>query len=298
MFLYLELNNESNNIIQKINKLKNSNVEDHIKGDLNNLLDKENINGKVYTRIKDIEKAIEKMSRKGYTDVSQMTDLVGGKIVASNIGDVYKLKEYLTQQYNSFEINDFIKNPLNSGYRSLHLDLNIKDQRVEVQIKTLQMDKAQSITHDTLYKNSPDIQELKMPTINLSREIYAYYADKENYFETTDINKISKNPLINYIEKENSKALENNDRLEKQRSLLDIQEDKFNKAKIYLNNIDKYSTVDKAGIIDRFFGRDKNNKNSENLKMYKEKLESLGIKDGADYEKQYKEFNKLKDEMN
>jgi|GEM_PF-721918 len=284
-------------IVGRIEQLKKDNAEDILKHELNNFLDKENVNGSISTRIKDVEKAIEKMSRKGYTDVKQMTDLVGGKIVTQNVNDIYKLKDLLTKNYTSFEINDFIQNPQNSGYRSLHLDLNIKNQRVEIQIKTPQMDKAQLITHDTLYKNAPNIQELKMPILYLSRNIYDYYTNKNKYFERIDINKIAKNPLVEYIENENQKALGRIKNLDKQRELIDIQEDKFNKARIYLDNIDRLSEVNKNGILGKIFGNPQNKNNNENIKIYKNKLESIGISDKKDYEIQYKDFIKLKDEV-
>lgn len=299
-FIEREMTKDHGNkdIVQEINQLKTSNVENILKRELNNILDRDNINGKISTRIKDVHKAIEKMSRKGYTDVKQMTDLVGGKIVVTSINDIYKLKDKLAQTYNVFEVNDFIQNPQSSGYRSLHLDLNVKNQRVEIQIKTHEMEKAQSITHDTLYKNLPEIQELKMPIVYLSRNIYDYYTDKDKFFEKSDINQILKNPLVNYIEKENLKAMERIDSLEKQKALIDIQEDKFTKAKIYLTNIDKYNDQNvKTSIINKIFGKDSNNKNSDNIKIYKEKLESLGVRDWNDYETQYNNFNKIKEEM-
>ena len=51
-------------------------------------------------------KSNRKMSRKGYTDVKQMTDLVGSKIVTQNV-NVFINKRFINKNYTSFEINDF-----------------------------------------------------------------------------------------------------------------------------------------------------------------------------------------------
>ncbi|MFP4697914.1 MAG: hypothetical protein ACLFMO_04315 [Eubacteriales bacterium] len=50
--------------------------------------------------MKDYNKAIEKIKRKGYTSVNQLTDLCGGKIVTNNIDDIYKFKNSIESNNN------------------------------------------------------------------------------------------------------------------------------------------------------------------------------------------------------
>jgi putative GTP pyrophosphokinase len=67
------------------------------------------------------------------------------------------------------EKRDYIKNPKPSGYRSLHLIVEVpiylhsgkKMVKVEVQLRTIAMDFWASIEHKLRYKNNIDKEEVK-----------------------------------------------------------------------------------------------------------------------------------------
>jgi hypothetical protein len=80
--------------------------------------------------------------------LTQMQDIGGGRSVLDSVDSVYRLKEsYLDKkgQYEVVHIDDYIRSPKLSGYRSLHLVLKYKSIKypeynnllLEVQIRTL-----------------------------------------------------------------------------------------------------------------------------------------------------------------
>ena len=110
---------------------------------------------KVLTRIKDLDRAIEKIDRKGYTRIDQFTDLAGMKFLTRNLSDLYKVVDYLNITYHPFSANDYIKFPKSSGYKGYHTNFYYKGFNVEVQLQTHAMAKASLITHDRFYKQMP-----------------------------------------------------------------------------------------------------------------------------------------------
>ena len=98
-------------------------------------------------------------------------DMAGVRIVCSFPDDIYTLAECLIQQddVTLIQREDYIKNPKPSGYRSLHLIIEVpiflkeekKNVKVEVQLRTIAMDCWASLEHKLRYKrNIPkDLQE-------------------------------------------------------------------------------------------------------------------------------------------
>ena len=82
--------------------------------------------------------------------------------------DIYVLADCLLQQddIKLIEVKDYIKNPKPSGYRSLHLIVQVpiflqntkKFVNVEVQFRTIAMDFWASLEHDLKYKAVRKIQ--------------------------------------------------------------------------------------------------------------------------------------------
>ena len=100
-----------------------------------------------------------------------ITDIAGVRVICSFPEDVYKLEEYFLMQddVKLIERKDYIKNPKPSGYRSLHLIVEItiflrsekKNMKVEVQIRTMAMDFWRSLEHKLRYKKTlpADLEE-------------------------------------------------------------------------------------------------------------------------------------------
>lgn len=94
-------------------------------------------------------------------------DIAGVRVICSFPEDIYMLADCLLKQDDVVlvERKDYIKNPKPSGYRSLHLIIEIpiflqnekKMMKVEVQFRTIAMDFWASVEHKVRYKkNIPD----------------------------------------------------------------------------------------------------------------------------------------------
>ena len=85
------------------------------------------------------------------------------------IDDIYEVAQMLTKQDDValIETKDYIQNPKENGYRSLHLILEIpvffsdrkQPMKVEVQIRTIAMDFWASLDHQLRYKKDVEHAE-------------------------------------------------------------------------------------------------------------------------------------------
>lgn len=93
---------------------------------------------------------------------NQIFDVAGVRIICSFPKDIYLMADLLLKQddVHLIEKKDYIKNPKTSGYRSLHLIVEIpiflvngkKMMKVEVQLRTIAMDFWASLEHKVYYK--------------------------------------------------------------------------------------------------------------------------------------------------
>ena len=125
----------------------------------------------IKTRLKSIPSIMEKLERKNI-EVSlpsieqNLNDIAGIRVVCSFIQDVYTIAEALLKQddITLVEKKDYIKNPKENGYRSLHLIVEVpifleKEKRsvkVEIQLRTIAMDCWASLEHQLRYKKEID----------------------------------------------------------------------------------------------------------------------------------------------
>lgn len=117
-------------------------------------LDIDNPINQVSTRIKSTESIILKLQRKNLPltieSLNSLNDIVGARIVCDFLDNVYLVSDKLKNNKNIkiIEVKDYIKNPKNSGYRGIHLiieipvsiDGTLKNIRSEIQIRTVCMD--------------------------------------------------------------------------------------------------------------------------------------------------------------
>lgn len=140
----------------------------------------------VSTRLKRNESIAKKMLRKNIPITienieNNICDIAGIRVVCSYIDDIYMLAEALLKQddIRLVEICDYIKNPKPSGYRSLHLIVEIpiflvdKKQlvKVEVQIRTIAMEFWASLEHQMKYKREKSIEQLEERLKQCAEEI-------------------------------------------------------------------------------------------------------------------------------
>ncbi|MEQ6390773.1 GTP pyrophosphokinase family protein [Bacillaceae bacterium S4-13-58] len=126
----------------------------------------------VKSRVKNPESIFKKIHRKGY-EVSldsireNIRDIAGIRITCSFISDIYKISRMLQEQKDItvVEVKDYIENPKQNGYRSLHLIIQIpifmsdreENVYVEIQIRTIAMDFWASLEHKIYYKYNQEI---------------------------------------------------------------------------------------------------------------------------------------------
>ena len=121
----------------------------------------------IKTRLKKPESILEKMKRRNVPFDPQalqdnIFDIAGVRVICSYPKDVYMLEEYLLRQDDIVLIDrkDYIENPKESGYRSLHLIVSVpiflagetKMMNVEIQFRTIAMDFWASLEHTVNYK--------------------------------------------------------------------------------------------------------------------------------------------------
>ena len=119
-------------------------------------------------RIKSLDSIVDKLRRRGY-DVTidniyaHIQDLAGIRVICNYMDDIYYLRSLLTR-FESFRVIrevDYIKEPKPSGYRSLHLVVNVPIVisegtmvlPVEIQLRTIAMDMWASLEHELRYKS-------------------------------------------------------------------------------------------------------------------------------------------------
>jgi putative GTP pyrophosphokinase len=100
---------------------------------------------------------------------ARIRDIAGIRVVCAFVSDVYLVADMLTRQpdLSVVQTKDYIAEPKQNGYRSLHLIVEIpvflSDRvvkvPVEVQLRTVAMDFWASLEHKIYYKYDPDIPD-------------------------------------------------------------------------------------------------------------------------------------------
>lgn len=142
----------------------------------------------IKTRIKSVDSLVTKMNRKHIPmDITAIEeniyDIAGVRVICSFPEDIYFLENCLLKQddIRLVERKDYIKNPKPSGYRSLHLIVEIpiflqnekRPMKVEVQLRTIAMDFWASLEHKLRYKKNlnPELLEaLRKELLECSNE--------------------------------------------------------------------------------------------------------------------------------
>ena len=123
----------------------------------------------IKSRLKSPESILEKLTRKGFprtfASVEQnLTDIAGVRVICSFKDDIYMLADCILKQddVKLITAKDYIKNPKENGYRSLHLIIEIpiflqdekRFMKVEVQLRTIAMEFWANLEHKLRYKKN------------------------------------------------------------------------------------------------------------------------------------------------
>ena len=137
----------------------------------------------IKTRVKSYDSILKKIRRKNIplnlrAIEDNLKDIAGVRVICSFPDDIYKLAESFLKQddITLIERKDYIKNPKPSGYRSLHLIVQVpiflqnekKTVNVEVQFRTIAMDFWASLDHKMRYKKELSDEEVEI----LQEELY------------------------------------------------------------------------------------------------------------------------------
>lgn len=125
----------------------------------------------IKTRMKSPESIRGKLIRRNlpfnFSSLDEIYDIAGIRVICSFVDDIYMLADCLLKQddIRLIERKDYIANPKENGYRSLHLIIEVpiflQDEKrlmkVEVQLRTIAMEFWANLEHKLRYKkNLPD----------------------------------------------------------------------------------------------------------------------------------------------
>ena len=131
----------------------------------------------IKSRLKSKESIVKKLKRKDLpfsleSIEENIKDVAGVRVICSFPEDIYMLADCLLNQddIKLIEKKDYIKNPKKSGYRSLHLIIEVpiflknekRRMKVEVQLRTIAMDFWASLEHKLRYKKNIDSEEIEI----------------------------------------------------------------------------------------------------------------------------------------
>lgn len=131
----------------------------------------------IKTRLKSKEGIVRKLNRKDLpfslkSIEENIKDVAGVRVICSFPEDIYMLADCLLNQddIKLIEKKDYIKNPKKSGYRSLHLIIEVpiflknekRRMKVEVQLRTIAMDFWASLEHKLRYKKNINPEEAEI----------------------------------------------------------------------------------------------------------------------------------------
>ncbi len=128
----------------------------------------------IESRLKSMPSIVQKIKAKGLevtidSITSNITDIAGIRVICNYIDDIYRVAEMLTAQddITLVRVRDYIKNPKPSGYKSLHLIVEVPvflstgavPIPVEIQIRTIAMDFWASLEHKLKYKTGNSVDD-------------------------------------------------------------------------------------------------------------------------------------------
>ena len=123
----------------------------------------------IKSRLKSLNSILGKLIRKELpfsVDAieNNLNDIAGVRVVCAFVQDIYVLANSLLQQddIKLVKAKDYIQHPKQSGYRSLHLIVEVpifllnqkRPMKVEIQLRTIAMDFWASLEHTLQYKKS------------------------------------------------------------------------------------------------------------------------------------------------
>lgn len=157
-------------------------------------------------RIKTVDSIVEKLKRRGFEVTidniyAHIQDVAGVRVICNYLDDICYLRSLLARNENFKIIREvnYIKEPKESGYRSLHLICDVPivisegtlHLPVEIQLRTIAMDMWASLEHELRYKSTrafsqEDANRLRLcseAVFEVDREMQNIYKGKPAEYE-------------------------------------------------------------------------------------------------------------------
>ena len=122
-------------------KQNKDDTNDSLSVELKSLLNKNNIDAKIFGREKTPFSIWRKVQKKRVS-LEQITDIIGFRIILNNIDECYQTLGVLHKKWNCIpgKFKDYISSPKINGYKSLHTSIiGPYKKPVEIQIRTSKM---------------------------------------------------------------------------------------------------------------------------------------------------------------
>ena len=149
----------------------------YVENTVKNIIKSQSINvHEIIGRVKTIESLEGKVKRKNYSNLAEITDLCGIRIITYFSDDVDKIAELISQEFEVDLENTIDKrkseDPTKFGYVSLHYVVGLREEntsptlygrfkniKLEIQIRTVMQHAWAEIEHDLGYKSKEDIPD-------------------------------------------------------------------------------------------------------------------------------------------
>ena len=163
----------------------------------------------VKSRIKSPESIMAKLERKGLEITTEnvkqhINDIAGVRVTCSFTNDIYRIYEMIESQddIRLIDVKDYVKNPKQNGYKSLHLIVEIpvflskgpELVRVEIQLRTIAMDFWASLEHKIYYKFEGEIPDKLSNELKEAAEI-VHYLDAKMMRIKDDVNEFKEHEI-------------------------------------------------------------------------------------------------------
>lgn len=243
MFTFWEvlMRTQSHKEIVEEYSLSRGNYEDclnYVENTVKNIIKSQSINvHEIIGRVKTEESLSGKVKRKDYSNLAEITDLCGIRIITYFSDDVDKIAELISQEFEVDVENTIDKrkseDPTKFGYISLHYVVSLKEEnsspilyskfkniKLEIQIRTVMQHAWAEIEHDLGYKSKEDIPD----------QYRRQFARLAGLIELADDDFVQlKNNIMNYEQEAKEKLANLKAELPIDRSTLEtyIKEDQF-----------------------------------------------------------------------
>ena len=175
---------QENLLIEKIEKIKSTEIPAKIRQSIYNCIYDEDYND-IEIRVKSNESALKKLKTRDYERAEDIRDIVGIMITTDTKEEVYNIAKKIILKNPKCQVEDYIQNPKN-GYKSIHINYaintkEIDDIPVEIQIKTDDMKQAKNLVHDLIYKNEHIPEKMRNTLSKIAFKYIEYKQELEKH---------------------------------------------------------------------------------------------------------------------